>query len=291
MTLRFADPPPRPVNLYNGGSLQFDRTLVMGVVNVTPDSFSDGGRWLDRAAAIDHGEALVAAGADVLDVGGESSRPGSSPVSAEEQCARVLPVIAGLRSRLAVPISIDTTSAEVAERALEAGASIVNDISAFRFDPAMLSLLARTGAPAVAMHTYDAPLSMQDGPQYEDVAREVRAHLVARLHACEAAGVDPAQILLDPGIGFGKNLAHNLALLRHLPELVAVGRPVLVGTSRKRFLGELTGREIEDRDRATIASCAVAISLGAHVIRVHDVAGGHDVARVVDAIAPGSSAR
>jgi dihydropteroate synthase len=291
MSLRFAATPPRPVTLFGGGSLRFEGTLVMGVVNVTPDSFSDGGQWLNPAAAIAHGEALVAAGADVLDIGGESTRPGSLPVSVEEQCARVLPVIEGLRSRLDVPISVDTTSATVAERALDAGGSLVNDISAFRFDAEMLPLLERTGAPAVAMHTYDAPVSMQESPQYDDVVQEVRAHLLERLHACEAAGVDPAQIILDPGFGFGKSLEHNLALLRHLPELVSVGRPVLVGTSRKRFLGEITGRDVEDRDSATLASCAVAISLGAHMIRVHDVAGGHDVARIVDAIAPGSNAR
>jgi dihydropteroate synthase len=291
MSLRYASSPPRPVTLYGGGTLAFDRTLVMGVVNVTPDSFSDGGKWLDPAAAIRHGESLVAAGADILDVGGESTRPGSMPVSMEEQRHRVLPVIEGLRSKLDVPISVDTTSAVVAEHALAAGASLVNDISAFRFDPMMLALLARTGAPGVAMHTANAPLSMQDSPTYDDVVREVYAHLLERLVACEAAGVARAQIVVDPGIGFGKTLAHNLALLRHLPELVELGQPVLVGTSRKRFLGELTGREVEDRDRATIASCAVAISLGAHIIRVHDVAGGHDVARIVDAIAPGSSGR
>lgn len=291
MTSRYGSSPPAPVTLYGGGRLSFDHTLVMGVVNVTPDSFSDGGQWLDPAMAIRHGEELVAAGADLLDIGGESTRPGSLSVSPEEQIRRVLPVVEGLRASLDIPISVDTTSAAVAERALAAGASLINDISAFRFDAEMLPLLAKTGAPGVAMHTSAAPVSMQDDPAYEDVVREVRDHLLERLDACERAGVDRGQIVVDPGIGFGKSLEHNLALLRHLPELAALGRPLLVGTSRKRFLGELTGREVGDRDRATIASCAVAVSLGAHMIRVHDVAGGRDVARIVDAIAPGTSAR
>lgn len=291
MSLRYATPAPPPLALYGGGQVTFDATFVLGVVNVTPDSFSDGGRWLDPEDAIEQGLALVEAGAHGLDVGGESTRPGSLPVAPEEQCDRVLPVIRGLRERLNVPISIDTTSADVAARALDAGASIVNDISAFRFDTEMLRLLARTGAPAIAMHTLDTPERMQADPTYDDVVSEVLDHLKERLQACERAGVDPEQIVLDPGIGFGKRLRHNLALIRHLPELARLGRPVLVGTSRKRFLGELTGRDVADRDRATLASCAAAIALGAHMIRVHDAAGGSDVARVLDAIAPGAPNR
>ena len=263
----------------------------MAVVNVTPDSFSDGGTTLAPEDAIAHGLALVSQGADILDVGGESTRPGAHPVSADEQMRRVLPVITGLRRASDVPISIDTTSAAVAAAALEAGAGIVNDISAFRFDRSMLPLLARTGVPAVAMHTLGESLKMQDDPRYEDVVATVRSHLAERLEACARAGVDPSQILVDPGIGFGKRLEHNLAILRHLPELASLGSPILVGTSRKRFLGEITGREVDGRGDATLASCALAIAMGAHVIRVHDAAGGRDVARVVDAIAPGSTAR
>lgn len=259
----------------------------MGVLNVTPDSFSDGGRYVDPEVAVAHAMALVEAGADIVDVGGESTRPGSEPVSPEEQKRRVLPVINALARTSEVPVSIDTTSAQVAASALAAGASFVNDISAFRFDEAMLGLLAESGAPAIAMHTLAPPRTMQRSPDYADVVAEVRDHLAERLRACEAAGVDPAQILVDPGIGFGKTVAHNLALLRHLDTLVELGRPVLVGTSNKSFLGHLTGRAVGERLMGTAASNAVAIALGAHVVRVHEVAAVMDAVRVADAIARG----
>ena len=266
----------------------------MAILNVTPDSFSDGGRFAHQDAAVAQGLLLATAGADLLDIGGESTRPGSDPVPPAEQLRRILPVIRALSSAVAVPISVDTTSAEVAEAALQAGAQLVNDIGAFRFDPAMLPLLAATGVPAIAMHTLGPPKTMQAGPAYDDVVTEVRDHLADRLEAASQAGVDPTQLILDPGIGFGKTLAHNLALLRGLPALAALGRPILVGTSRKSFLATLTaapatGPDDRDRDRlmATAASVAVAIAFGAHLVRVHDVAQLRDVIRVADAIVRG----
>ena len=260
----------------------------MAVLNVTPDSFSDGGRFATVAEAVAHGCALADEGADILDVGGESTRPGSAPVSAAEQIRRVVPVVERLAVLRSVPLSVDTTDAEVARAALGAGASIINDISAFRFDAAMIPLLAASGAPGVAMHTLAEPAVMQRSPAYEDVVAEVEAHLRARVAACEAAGVVPQQIIIDPGIGFGKTLEHNLALLRAIPRFAATGHAVLVGTSRKRFLGELTGRSVSERLLGTASSVAVAIALGAHIVRVHDVAALRDVVRVADAIRYGA---
>lgn len=275
---------PPPIALPGGRSLTFDHALIMGVVNVTPDSFSDGGRYLDAAHAVAHGLRLVREGADLLDVGGESTRPGSAPTDEATQIARVIPVIRALSEASAVPISIDTTSAKVAAAAIEAGACVVNDISAFRFDDAMLPLLARTEVAAIAMHTLDRPSEMQRDPRYSDVVSEVIAHLEGRLAACEEAGVAVERLLIDPGIGFGKTTAHNLALLAQTRRLTALGRPVVVGTSRKRFLGESTGRGVDERDVATAASVAVAVALGAHVVRVHDVAACRDAVSVASAI-------
>lgn len=259
------------------------RSFVMGIVNTTPDSFSDGGNFLSVDAAIAHGRTLVAAGADILDVGGESTRPGSDPVSPREQLARVVPVIEAFVGQ-GFLVSIDTTSAEVAARALAIGARIINDISAFRFDPDMLAVVAEAGVPAIAMHTRGPPKTMQVDPRYEDVVQDVVNHLNERLEVAVAAGVVRSQIVVDPGIGFGKNVAHNLALLRHLPRLVALGQPVLVGTSRKRFLGVITGREVHERDAATAASTAIAVAMGAHIVRVHDVAQTLDAVKVGAAI-------
>ncbi|MFT7578517.1 MAG: dihydropteroate synthase [Myxococcota bacterium] len=257
----------------------------MGVLNCTPDSFSDGGLYSTVSQAIERGVALVAAGASMLDVGGESTRPGAAPVSASVQLDRVLPVIKGLVARLDVPISIDTTIARVAEQALGSGARIVNDISAFRFDVAMLPLLAERGCPAIAMHTLDRSAVMQNAPRYEDVVATVIDHLRHRLAACSDAGVDPSQVVIDPGIGFGKTLAHNLQLIQATPRLAALGQAVLVGTSNKGFLGQLTGKPVGQRLMGTAASSAVAIALGAHIVRVHDVAGVMDAVTVADAIA------
>jgi dihydropteroate synthase len=244
---------------------------VMGVVNVTPDSFSDGGRYLDAAAAIAHGRRLIAEGADLLDVGGESTRPGAQPVTPEQEIARVLPVIEALAPERRV--SIDTTKIAVARAALDAGATYVNDVSAFRFEPDLAGLVADAGVDCCLMHMLGEPRTMQDDPRYDDVVDDVKAHLEERIAFATAEGVAEEHIHVDPGIGFGKTAAHNLELLRRLDEIVALGRPVVVGTSRKSFLGRLTGRDDPaDRLPGTIATNVLALERGARIFRVHDVA-------------------
>jgi dihydropteroate synthase len=242
---------------------------LMGVVNVTPDSFSDGGLYLDPSAAIAHGRALAAAGAAILDVGGESTRPGAAPVPPEEEVRRVEPVVAGLAG--VAEISIDTSKAAVAAAALDAGASIVNDVTALRGDPAMAALVADRGAGLVLMHMASEPRTMQVNPEYGDVVADVRDFLAARLKVAVAAGVDESRIWLDPGIGFGKTDRHNFELLRGLPELATLGRPILLGTSRKSFIGRADGSETDDRLGGTIATSILAAAAGASVLRVHDV--------------------
>ena len=249
------------------------RGLVMGIVNTTPDSFSDGGRFLDPDAAVAHGLALVAEGADVVDVGGESTRPGAAAVEVDEELARVVPVVARLAPH--VRVSVDTRKAAVAEAAIAAGATLVNDVSA-----SLWHVAAAGGAGWVAMHMQGEPATMQLAPRYGDVVAEVRAHLVARADAAAAAGVD--EVWIDPGIGFGKDLGHNLELLARLDELVACGVPVLVGTSRKGFLGTLTGgAPADDRLEASLATAVWALSQGVGMVRVHDVAATVAAARVV----------
>jgi dihydropteroate synthase len=245
---------------------------IMGVLNVTPDSFSDGGQYLDAPAAVAHGLELEAEGADILDVGGESTRPGAEPVAVEEELRRVVPAIEGLRAAgVRAQISIDTSKLAVAEAAVAAGASYVNDVTAFRADPELVGLVAESGLDCCLMHMRGEPRTMQRDPVYDDVVAEVKAFLEERMAAAVAAGVAEERIQLDPGIGFGKSPAHNLELLRRLDELVALGRPVVVGTSRKSFLGTLTGREVGDRLPATIATNVLALTRGASVFRVHDV--------------------
>ncbi len=257
--------------------------VVMGIVNVTPDSFSDGGRFLDPAAAIAHGRALLAEGADVLDVGGESTRPGAAPVGAAEELARVLPVVEALAAAGAT-VSVDTTKAAVAAPCLAAGARWVNDVSALRADPALAGVTADAGAELCLMHMRGEPRTMQADPRYDDVVDDVRAFLEERLSAAVAAGVAEERVWLDPGIGFGKTAEHNLALLGRLDALVALGRPVLVGTSRKSFLGRLTGRaEAADRLAGTLATTVLARARGARGFRVHDVAPARDALLVADA--------
>ena len=243
----------------------------MGVVNVTPDSFSDGGLYLDADAAIAHGEELVEQGADILDVGGESTRPGAEEVGAEEERRRVEPVVAGLAAR-GHQVSIDTSKLAVAAAALDAGAAIVNDITALRADPDIGPLCAERGAGLVLMHMQGTPRTMQENPAYDDVVEDVRSFLSERLEAAVAVGVEEERIWLDPGIGFGKTLDHNLELLRRLPELRELGRPLVVGTSRKSFIGKIDGSPVEDRLGGTIASSVLAAVEGADVLRVHDVA-------------------
>jgi dihydropteroate synthase len=245
---------------------------LMGIVNVTPDSFSDGGEFLDSDRAIAHALELAEQGADLLDVGGESTRPESEPVPHAVERARVIPVIEGIRAHTSLPISIDTTKAEVARAALAAGADIVNDISGLTFDPDMISVCAETDCGIIAMHIQGTPRTMQDNPRYQDVVREVGEFLSERLERIAAAGIDRRRIMLDPGIGFGKTAEHNLALLRNLPALRRLGRPLLVGHSRKRFLGKLLGRRVDERSAGTIGVSVALSLLGADLIRVHDIA-------------------
>ncbi|MEX1142673.1 MAG: dihydropteroate synthase [Thermoleophilaceae bacterium] len=256
---------------------------VMGVVNVTPDSFSDGGLFLDAEAAVDHGRRLAGEGAGILDVGGESTRPGAEPVSVEEELARVVPVVEGLVGAGVAEVSIDTSKVEVAEAALDAGATIVNDVSAFRFAPEMAALVAERGATCCLMHMLGEPRTMQRDPSYGDVVADVRAFLEERLEHAVGAGVREEKVWLDPGIGFGKTVEHNLELLRRLDEVVAIGPPVAIGTSRKTFLGRLTGRPEGDRLAGTIATNVIGMARGARVFRVHDVR------EVADALAVASA--
>jgi dihydropteroate synthase len=277
---------PAPLTL-GGRTFTFGaRTYVMGVVNVTPDSFSDGGRYATTESAIAHGLRLAEAGADVLDVGGESTRPGSQRVSAEEELARVLPVLEGLRARTQVPLSVDTTKAAVAREALRAGAALINDISGFHADPELPRVVAQAGAACCLMHIQGTPETMQQAPHYEDVLEEVLAFLEEGVARAVAAGVVRGSILVDPGIGFGKTLGHNLFLLRRLGALRVLGLPVLVGTSRKGFLGALTGgKPANERLAATLGSVAAVAALGgADFVRVHDVAEARDALAVVDAV-------
>jgi dihydropteroate synthase len=243
---------------------------LMGVVNVTPDSFSDGGLFLDAEAAVEHGLRLQREGADILDVGGESTRPGAEPVPEDEELRRVVPVVEWLAGGGA-RISIDTSKAAVAEAALEAGATIVNDVAAFRFAPELAGMVASHGATCCLMHMLGEPRTMQADPRYDDVVSDVKAFLEERLAFAVGEGVPEERVWLDPGIGFGKTLDHNLELLRRLDEIRAIGRPVVIGTSRKSFLGKITGRDEGDRLPGTIATNVMALERGATVFRVHDV--------------------
>jgi dihydropteroate synthase len=255
---------------------------LMGVINVTPDSFSDGGAFLDPEAAITQGERLVTEGADILDIGGESTRPGADPVSEDEELWRVMPVLEGLADAGAA-ISIDTMKPEVAREAIEAGATIVNDVTAFRYAPEMAGLVAEAGARCCLMHMLGEPRTMQLNPTYDDVVSDVKAFLEERLAFATGEGVPEEKIWLDPGIGFGKNLEHNLELLRRLEEIVAIGRPVVIGTSRKSFLGRITGRDLAERLPGTIATNVLALERGASIFRVHDVAEVNDALKVAAA--------
>lgn len=266
-------------------TMALDRPLVMGVLNVTPDSFSDGGSYAGTVEALARARAMIAEGADLIDVGGESTRPGAEPVSEAEELARVLPVVRDLAAEGAVPISMDTRHAGVARACVEAGASVVNDIAGFR-DPAMREVAAGCGAGLVVMHMLgDDPATMQDDPRYTDVVAEVCAFLAERAAALEAVGVDPKRIAVDPGIGFGKTLEHNLALLRGLPQVAALGYPVLVGASRKRFIGHILGEDDPARRvSGSVGAAAYAVMHGADIVRVHDVAETVQALQVISAI-------
>nr|WP_253899636.1 dihydropteroate synthase [Corallococcus carmarthensis] len=280
-------PAPMPALTLSGRRFEWGtRTYLMGVVNVTPDSFSDGGRFPDASSAVEHALKLVDAGADILDVGGESTRPGSLPVSVDEELSRILQVVEGIKRRSTVPISVDTMKAAVAKEALKAGAHLINDVTGFHSDPALAGVVAAAGAACCLMHTQGMPNTMQQAPQYADVVGEVMDYLEEGMFQATEAGIPRERILVDPGIGFGKTLEHNLFLLRRLEELRGLGQPLLVGTSRKSFLGRLTGgKGPQERLAATLGSvAAMAVLGGADVVRVHDVAEARDALAVADAI-------
>jgi dihydropteroate synthase len=262
--------------------LGLDRPLVMGVVNVTPDSFYDGGRYASSAAAITHARRLAEEGADLLDVGGESSRPGSQAVPLEEELARVLPVLDGLRD-LEVPVSVDTTKPDVMRAAIAGGAAMINDITALAA-PGAIDAVATSDAAVCLMHMQGEPRTMQADPVYADVVAEVREFLAARVAACVAAGIPRDRIVIDPGFGFGKTVEHNLTLLRSLGAIAALGVPVLAGWSRKSSLGRITGRALEERLAASLAAALIAVQHGARIVRVHDVAATRDVLAVLAAV-------
>ena len=265
------------------------RGLIMGIVNVTPDSFSDGGRFADPGRAVEHALAMVADGADILDIGGESTRPGAEPVGEAEELRRVLPVIRALRSQSQVLISIDTMKASVARAALDAGADIINDVTGLRGDAAMVRLASETPCGLVAMHMIGDPQTMQNAPHYENVVAEVRGYLEERLRVLTSAGIDKQRIVLDPGFGFGKTLEHNLTLLRHLPDLVIDDRPLLIGVSRKSMIGKVIhSTDMADRYWPTVALTAHAREHGARIIRVHDVKPNAQALRMIEAIIHGA---
>jgi len=262
-----------------------ERPLIMGILNITPDSFSDGGEYLEAGRAVAHGLAMVREGADLIDVGGESTRPGAQAVEPEEQIRRIAPVIWALARETEAVISVDTTSSTVAEAALEAGACLINDVSALRFDGEMAPLAAQTGAPVILMHMLGEPRTMQENPRYVDVVREVRDFLAERIEFAVAAGVPRSQIIVDPGIGFGKTAGHNLLLLRQLAQLGELGVPVLVGPSRKSFIGKVLGLAAPgERLYGTAAAVALAVAAGAQIVRVHDVQPMREAAELAAAV-------
>lgn len=262
--------------------LKLDRPLVMGIVNVTPDSFSDGGRYVSVSRAVAHAQQLIADGADMLDIGGESTRPGAAEVCEQEELDRVLPVIEGLRD-CALPISIDTWKPAVMRAAIRAGASMVNDVNALQAEGALPAVMASDAAVCL-MHKQGTPLSMQLQPHYNDVVREVADFMRQRIAAVEAAGIRKERIVIDPGFGFGKSLAHNLALLRELESFAKLGFPVLAGLSRKSMLGAITGREVGERLAASVAAALLAVQHGAAIVRVHDVRETVDALKILNAV-------
>ena len=267
----------------NGRGLALDRPWVMGIVNVTPDSFSDGGQHASTEAAIAHGLALAEEGADILDVGGESTRPGSQPVTVEDELARVLPVIEGLRARCDLPISVDTSKPEVMRAAVAAGAGMINDVWALRREGA-IEAASELAVPVCLMHMQGEPATMQDDPRYDDVVAEVHGFFNQRLFACQMAGIDRKRLLVDPGFGFGKTLEHNLQLLRQLSRLVELGVPVLAGLSRKGMIGQVTGRALEQREVGSAVAALIAVQNGAMLVRAHDVGATVDALKLWAAV-------
>jgi len=266
-----------------GHRLVLDRTRVMGILNLTPDSFSDGGRWLERGAAVEHALAMQEAGADIIDVGGESTRPGAQTITVQQELDRVLPVIETLAQQLSVPLSIDTGKPEVMRAAVAAGAGMINDVYALRQDGA-LQAAVEIGVPVCLMHMLGNPRVMQNAPVYDDVAGEVTAFLLERAAVCESNGIARENIVLDPGFGFGKTLEQNITLFRAIPDIAAMGYPLLVGVSRKSMLGQLTGRQTGDRVAASVAAAVLAAQTGAAIVRVHDVGETRDALEVATAL-------
>jgi len=260
------------------------RTLIMGVLNITPDSFSDGGRFADYEKALAQALELISAGADILDVGGESTRPGSAPAPLEVELERVVPVICAVRARSDIPISVDTNKAEVAVRSLEAGADIINDVSSLRFDPGMALVVAESGAPLILMHMLGTPRTMQVNPVYDSVISEITGFLEERMKFAVQNGIERSQIIVDPGIGFGKTVTHNLNIIRDLDFFSCMDRPILLGTSRKRFIGAILGRPEGERELGTAVANTFGIVGGAHILRVHDVAFHREAVRMAEAI-------
>lgn len=261
-----------------------ERTCIMGVLNITPDSFSDGGMYLEPEQAVQRAVQMEGQGADIIDIGGESSRPGAGRISAEEELNRVIPVIKLLKKAVSVPLSVDTYKSEVARQALAEGAQMVNDISALRWDPCMAETVAEFRAGVVLMHMKGTPKDMQESPFYENIIEEICSYIEESVIIAVEAGIDPDKIIIDPGIGFGKTVEHNLKILKELARFKSLGKPVLVGTSRKSFIGALTGKDMNGRLFGTAASIAAAIIKGADIVRVHDVEAMRDVVRIADAI-------
>ncbi len=283
--MRHADPVMRSATPTFSLELQFP--AVMGVVNVTPDSFSDGGRFFDADVALEQALKLVEEGASIVDIGGESTRPGSESVPMDVELGRIMPVVQALAARVGVPISVDTMKAEVARRALAGGATIINDVSALRFDDEMAEVVAEAGCPVCLMHMKGQPKTMQDDPRYDDVVDEVLSFLEERMVFALARGVREEQIIIDPGVGFGKTAAHNLTLLDSLDRFSSLGRPVLLGASRKRFLGAILGVDPSGRLIGSVATTVIGYLAGAHVFRVHDVKPNFEALRVALAVREG----
>ncbi len=270
---------------WGGHSLELGKkTCIMGVLNVTPDSFSDGGRYYIKDKAIEQGISLARDGADILDIGGESTRPYSDPVPEDQELERVIPVIEGLRKEIGIPISIDTCKAAVARQALKSGASIINDISALRFDGGMAAVAAETGVPVILMHMQGTPGNMQANPSYHSLIPEIMDFLKAVIERAVAAGIKREMIIVDPGIGFGKTGEHNLKIIGGLDRFSLLGMPVLLGTSRKSFIGQILGKDPDERDIGTMATVSAGIMNGAHIVRVHNVKMAVETARVIDEI-------
>jgi len=260
------------------------KILIMGILNVTPDSFSDGGRFLDPVLAVDQAQKMIAEGTDIIDIGGESTRPGASYVSEEEEIARIRPIVEALGKCTDVPLSIDTQKASVAQVALDCGASIVNDVSALQDDCRMAQVVQESGAGVVLMHRQGSSATMQEAPQYKDVVGEVKSFLSKRVALARSMGISPDRIIIDPGIGFGKTCYHNLKILANIGEFLQLEQPLMIGLSRKAFIGELTGKPVTEREMGNAAAIATAVWQGAHILRVHDVAAMKDAIRVAQAL-------